>query len=77
MSVFDHPAPAPSKLGIYRALSPRAGVRVSPIVLGGASIGSSESGWKSIWGDMDEEKSFKLLDQYYDLGGNFIDTANN
>ena len=34
------------------------------------------------WGDggmgaMDKEASFKLLDAYYEAGGNFIDTANN
>jgi aryl-alcohol dehydrogenase-like predicted oxidoreductase len=28
-------------------------------------------------GSMDQESSFKLLDAYFDLGGNFIDTANN
>ena len=28
-------------------------------------------------GEMDKESSFKLLDAYYDAGGNFIDTANN
>ena len=28
-------------------------------------------------GSMDKESSFKLLDAYYDMGGNFIDTANN
>lgn len=26
---------------------------------------------------MDKEGSFKLLDAYYNAGGNFIDTANN
>jgi len=28
-------------------------------------------------GNMDKDGSFKLLDAYYDFGGNFIDTANN
>jgi len=28
-------------------------------------------------GSMDKESSFKLLDAYYDNGGNFIDTSNN
>lgn len=27
-------------------------------------------------GSMDKESSFKLLDAYFGLGGNFIDTAN-
>ena len=28
-------------------------------------------------GSMDKESSFKLLDAFFDAGGNFIDTANN
>lgn len=28
-------------------------------------------------GSMDKETSRKLLDAFYDAGGNFIDTANN
>ena len=28
-------------------------------------------------GEMTKESSFKLLDAYYDKGGNFIDTSNN
>ncbi len=27
-------------------------------------------------GSMNKESSFKLLDAYFDMGGNFIDTAN-
>ncbi|KAF5385564.1 hypothetical protein D9757_006790 [Collybiopsis confluens] len=72
---FFQPAPEPpSKLGVYRVLSPRAGVRVSPICLGAMSIGDK---WNQFMGSMDKEASFKLLDAYYDNGGNFIDTANN
>jgi len=34
--------------------------------------------WSSLgMGSMDKESSFKLLDAYFDNGGNFIDTANN
>ncbi|KAH9058233.1 Aldo/keto reductase [Lactarius vividus] len=67
------PPPA-SKLARYRTLSPLAGVRVSPICLGGMSIGDK---WHDVGlGAMDKENSFKLLDAYFDLGGNFIDTAN-
>ena len=34
--------------------------------------------WDKIgMGAMDKESSFKLLDAYFDAGGNFIDTANN
>lgn len=28
-------------------------------------------------GTMDKQSSFKLLDAFYDAGGNFIDTSNN
>ncbi|KAG7443511.1 Aldo/keto reductase [Guyanagaster necrorhizus] len=75
MSAF-YPTPPPpaTKLGHYRVLSPLAGVRVSPLQLGGMSIGDK---WvKFGMGSMDKESSFKLLDAYYDMGGNFIDTAN-
>ncbi|CAL1697544.1 unnamed protein product [Somion occarium] len=68
------PAPA-TKLGRHRQLSPSAGVHVSPICLGAMSIGDK---WSSFgMGAMDKESSFKLLDAFYDAGGNFIDTANN
>ena len=68
------PAPAPpTKLGIYRVLSARAGVHVSPLCLGAMSIGDK---WGSFMGSMDKEASFKLLDAYFDKAGNFIDTAN-
>ena len=75
MSLFA-PAPEPkTPLGRYRVLSPLAGVRVSPLQLGGASIGDK---WVDYgMGAMDKESSFKLLDAFYDAGGNFIDTANN
>ena len=69
------PAPQPkTALGQYRVLSPNAGVHVSPIQLGAMSIGDQ---WSSLgMGSMDKESSFKLLDAYFDNGGNFIDTAN-
>ncbi|EIW83713.1 arylalcohol dehydrogenase [Coniophora puteana RWD-64-598 SS2] len=63
-----------SRLARYRALSPKASVHVSPIQLGAMSIGDK---WATQgMGNMDKESSFKLLDAYYDAGGNFIDTAN-
>ncbi|KAF9479932.1 Aldo/keto reductase [Pholiota conissans] len=75
MSIFPPPPPPPSGLARYRLLSPRAGVHVSPIQLGAMSIGDA---WSDLgMGSMDKESSFKLLDTYYDNGGNFIDTANN
>ena len=69
------PAPPPeSGLARYRLLSSRAGVHVSPIQLGGMSIGDK---WADLGlGSMDKESSFKLLDAYFNNGGNFIDTAN-
>lgn len=75
MSLFK-PAPTPQTgLGRYRVLSSTAGVHVSPIVLGAMSIGDQ---WSDLgMGSMDKESSFKLLDAYFDNGGNFIDTANN
>ena len=75
MSDFFAPAPEPkTELGRYHILSPLAGVRVSPLQLGAMSIGDA---WKGFMGAMDKEQSFKLLDAYYEAGGNFIDTANN
>lgn len=74
MALFQ-PCPAPeSPLALYRLLSPRAGVHVSPIQLGAMSIGDKWAEWGM--GAMDKASSFKLLDAFYDLGGNFIDTAN-
>ncbi|KAF9067234.1 NADP-dependent oxidoreductase domain-containing protein [Rhodocollybia butyracea] len=74
MSIFSLAPAPPTKLGLYRVLSPRAGIRVSPICLGAMSIGDQ---WNGFMGSMDKEASFKLLDAYFDMGGNFIDTANN
>ncbi|THH04118.1 hypothetical protein EW145_g5755 [Phellinidium pouzarii] len=75
MSSLVKPAPVPANpLARYRVLSPLAGVCVSPLQLGGMSIGDK---WHSHgFGDMNKDSSFKLLDAYYDAGGNFIDTAN-
>ncbi len=47
---------------------------MSPLCLGGMSIGEA---WTSIMGSMNKEDSFKLLDAFWEAGGNFIDTANN
>lgn len=65
--------PPPSKLGRYRVLSPNCGLRVSPLQLGAMSIGQASA---ATLGSMDKKTSFELLDTYYDLGGNYIDTAN-
>ncbi|PCH42444.1 aryl-alcohol dehydrogenase [Wolfiporia cocos MD-104 SS10] len=74
MSLFTPAPPPPTRLGRYRQLGPRAAIHVSPLVLGGMSIGTQ---WAQRgFGAMDKESSFKLLDAYFDAGGNFIDTAN-
>ncbi|CAF1377507.1 unnamed protein product [Rotaria sp. Silwood1] len=64
--------PPPSALGRYRLLSPTAAVRVSPLCLGAMSIGDA---WEFM-GTQSKENSFKILDLFYEAGGNFIDTAN-
>ncbi|KAG2151302.1 NADP-dependent oxidoreductase domain-containing protein [Suillus clintonianus] len=73
---FWAPLPKPSsRLARYRALSPHASVHVSPLQLGAMSIGDK---WeKHGMGSMDRTSSYKLLDAFYEAGGNFIDTANN
>jgi aryl-alcohol dehydrogenase-like predicted oxidoreductase len=63
----------PTELGLLRVLCPSAGIRVSPLQLGGMSIGQA---WAAGMGSMDKEAAFKLLDAYVEYGGNFIDTAN-
>ena len=63
-----------TRLGRHRALAPLAGVHVSPIQLGAMSIGDK---WANVgFGSMDKDSSFKLLDAFFEAGGNFIDTAN-
>ena len=75
MSLYLPPPSPPTKLGIHRPLASRAGVSVSPLQLGAMSIGDK---WEEFgMGSMNKESSFKLLDAFYDAGGNFIDTANN
>ena len=76
MALFTHSEQPASKLGHLRQLSKRAGVHVSPFQLGGRSIG--ESPWASVgMGSMTKESSFKLLDAFWEQGGNFLDTAGN
>ncbi|KAJ3983703.1 aryl-alcohol dehydrogenase [Lentinula detonsa] len=74
-SIFEPELPPGphQKLARYRQLSPRSSVHVSPLCLGGMSIGDQ---WSDMFGSMDKQSSFKLLDAYYDAGGNWIDTAN-
>ncbi|KIX98651.1 uncharacterized protein Z520_05952 [Fonsecaea multimorphosa CBS 102226] len=68
-------APLPrSVLGRHRLLSPTASVHVSPLCLGGMNFGDA---WSSIMGECSKETAFEILDYFYEMGGNFIDTANN
>ncbi|KAF1961213.1 Aldo/keto reductase [Byssothecium circinans] len=71
MDPFAPPPKPKTALGWHRILSPTANVKVSPIALGGISLGNS---WSKLFGK--SEDAFSLLDAYYNLGGNFIDTAN-
>ncbi|OQU94892.1 hypothetical protein CLAIMM_01178 [Cladophialophora immunda] len=68
-------APLPrSVLGRHRLLAPSASVHVSPLCLGGMNFGDA---WSSIMGECTKETAFEILDYFYEMGGNFIDTANN
>ncbi|KAK4703705.1 hypothetical protein P7C70_g2511, partial [Phenoliferia sp. Uapishka_3] len=73
-SLFEPAPEPPTPLGRHRIFSPTAGIRVSPLQLGAASIGQA---WEGYLGTMSKEQSFKLLDAFVTAGGNFIDTANN
>lgn len=75
MDAFPHLPAYKTKHGRYRQLGPLVGIHVSPLALGGMSIGDK---WAPLgMGAMDKQTSFKLLDAFYDAGGNFINTANN
>ena len=75
MANFWAPPSGPAtRLGRHRQLSPSAGVHVSPLVLGAMSVGDK---WEPYGlGGTNKESAFKLLDAFYEAGGNFIDTAN-
>lgn len=48
----------------------RSGLKVSPLCLGTMTFGEE-------WGmGVDAQDSARLMDRYFDLGGNFLDTAN-
>lgn len=55
-------------------LAPTASVRVSPLCLGGMNFGDA---WKDLMGECGKEETEKILDYFYESGGNFIDTSNN
>ena len=71
MSFFKPPPKPISPLGYHRVLSPTASVKVSPICLGGISIGNE---WSELFDESEDVDT--LLDEFYKLGGNFIDTSN-
>ncbi len=53
-------------LGVmHRVLLPGTGLSVSPLCLGGIPFGST----------LNDAETFALLDQWVELGGNFVDTA--
>ncbi|KAK9319696.1 NADP-dependent oxidoreductase domain-containing protein [Lipomyces orientalis] len=62
-----------SVLGYHRILSPSAGVRVSPLCLGAMNFGEA---WEPFMGVCKKDTAFEILDYFFDMGGNFIDTAN-
>ncbi|KAI5210580.1 Aldo/keto reductase [Aureobasidium subglaciale] len=69
--MFESPPKPTNPLAYHRILSPSAAVKVSPLCLGGISIGQS---WSGHFGK--NEDAFTLLDTFFELGGNFIDTSN-
>jgi aryl-alcohol dehydrogenase-like predicted oxidoreductase len=71
--MFNTTSQIKSRLAAYRQLAPQASVRVSPLCLGAMQFGDKD---KQTYGEMTKETSFAILNEYYDAGGNFIDTAN-
>lgn len=68
-------APEPKTLlGRHRTLSPTAGIKVSPIVLGTMGFGSAD---RAMMGDTDKATAFQVMDSFREHGGNFMDTSNN
>ena len=63
----------PSSLARHRQLAPSAAVRVSPLCLGTMTFGTVND---ERYGKCDKDTSFKILDTFYENGGNFLDTAN-
>ncbi|KAK1145723.1 hypothetical protein N8T08_003961 [Aspergillus melleus] len=67
------PPPVRSILHRHRQLAPNASVRVSPLCLGTMNFGDA---WKERMGECSKDTTFRILDRFIDMGGNFIDTAN-
>lgn len=67
------PAPEPkTPLARHRILSKSAAVRVSPLCLGAMNFGDA---WKDYLGECNKVDSFKMLDTFWEAGGNFIDVS--
>ncbi|KAI9069422.1 Aldo/keto reductase [Trametes sanguinea] len=62
-----------SPLSRHRQLAPSASVRVSPLCLGAMTFGTAHP---ERYGEITKEEAFRIMDHFYDNGGNFIDTAN-
>ncbi|PSR92155.1 aryl-alcohol dehydrogenase [Coniella lustricola] len=90
MAAIAPPLPK-SLLARHRLLAPSASIRVSPLCLGGMGMYQSfhlkafvplklvpgfGTAWQGFMGVCSKDTTFGLLDTFYDLGGNFIDTAN-
>jgi len=59
----------------YNWLGPNCGIKVSNICLGTMTFGQPTKG-HVLPSNTDSAQSGVLLDRYYELGGNFVDTAN-
>jgi aryl-alcohol dehydrogenase-like predicted oxidoreductase len=59
----------------YRLLG-KTGLRVHPINLGTMTFGNKWTEGPLAMGETTQEDAIKIFRKYYDIGGNFIDTAN-
>ncbi|KAH8894670.1 Aldo/keto reductase [Thozetella sp. PMI_491] len=69
---FPFPDAPESPLYRHRQLAPTANVRVSPLCLGTMGFGEVD---KARMGECTKETAFEILDNFWSLGGNFLDTA--
>lgn len=60
---FPLPPKPKSALGYHRTLGPNAGVKVSPLCLGGMSLGDA---WAERLGGVSKTTAFEILDYFYD-----------
>ncbi|TPX34513.1 hypothetical protein SmJEL517_g02846 [Synchytrium microbalum] len=70
MFTFKQPR---SEMDKYKILSKTAGVRVSQLCLGAMNFGTAH---EARLGKCTKEEAFKIMDTFWEAGGNFIDTAN-